>query len=338
MIRYAIRRIVLALVVVAGVVILTFVIADLVPGDPAATWAGPHASAAEVARARQYLGLNAPLPVRIGRYFGGILTGDWGVSIHTHQPVLSDIGTAAPATLELVVAALIIAVAVGIPLGLASARWPGGILDNATRVGSVLGVSMPVFWLALLLQLLFAQRLRLLPVAGEYDPNLMFSHPLADRTQMPVIDSLISGNWAMLGSTLDHLILPALVVASYPAGLIARMTRAQVLDTLGETHVQMVRSLGFPERTVVGTFAMKLAWNPLASVLALVFAYSLVNTFLVESIFDWPGLGSYATASVETLDTPAIVGVTLFIGLVYVAANLVVDLVQAALDPRIRLR
>jgi peptide/nickel transport system permease protein len=338
MIRYAIRRIVLALVVVAGVVILTFVIADLVPGDPAATWAGPHASAAEVARARQYLGLNAPLPVRIGRYFGGILTGDWGVSIHTHQPVLSDIGTAAPATLELVVAALIIAVAVGIPLGLASARWPGGILDNATRVGSVLGVSMPVFWLALLLQLLFAQRLRLLPVAGEYDPNLMFSHPLADRTQMPVIDSLISGNWAMLGSTLDHLILPALVVASYPAGLIARMTRAQVLDTLGETHVQMVRSLGFPERTVVGTFAMKLAWNPLASVLALVFAYSLVNTFLVESIFDWPGLGSYAAASATTLDTPAIVGVTLFIAIVYVVSNLVVDLVQAALDPRIRLR
>jgi len=338
MIRYAIRRIILALVVVAGVVILTFVIADLVPGDPAAAWAGQHASAAEVARARQYLGLNAPLPERIGRYFGGILTGNWGLSIHTHQPVLSDIGTAAPATLELVVAALLIAVAVGIPLGLAAARWPGGILDGVIRVGSVLGVSMPVFWLALLLQLLFAQRLRLLPVAGEFDQNLMFSHPLLDRTQMPVIDSLISGNWAMLGSTLDHLILPALVVASYPAGVIARMTRAQVLDTLGETHVQMVRSLGFPERAVVGTFAMKLAWNPLATVLALVFADSLVNTFLVEAIFDWPGLGSYTAASVAALDTPAIVGVTLFIAVVYVVANLAVDLVQAALDPRIRLR
>jgi peptide/nickel transport system permease protein len=338
MTRYAIRRIALALVVVTGVVILTFVIADLVPGDPAAAWAGPHASAAEAARARQYLGLNAPLPVRIGRYFGGILTGNWGVSIHTHQPVLSDIGTAAPATLELVVAALVIAVAAGIPLGLAAARRPRGILDGVIRVASVLGVSMPVFWLALLLQLLFAQRLRLLPVAGEYSQNLLFSHPLADRTQLPVVDALISGNWAMLGSTLDHLILPALVVASYPAGVIARMTRAQVLDTLGETHVQMVRSLGFPERTVVGTFAMKLAWNPLAAVLALVFADSLVNTFLVESIFDWPGLGSYTAASVTTLDTPAIVGVTLFIAIVYVVSNLAVDLVQAALDPRIRLR
>jgi peptide/nickel transport system permease protein len=336
--RYVLRRFALALVVITGLVILTFVIADLVPGDPAATWAGPHASAAQVARAQRYLGLDEPLPVRIGRYFGGILTGNWGISIHTHQPVLSDIGTAAPATLELVIAALIVSVAAGIPLGLASARWPGSVLDHVIRAGSVLGVSMPVFWLALIMQLVFAQRLGLLPVAGQYDPNLMFTHPLAARTQLPMVDSLISGNWAMLGSTLDHLVLPALVVAAYPAGLIARMTRAQLLDTLGETHVQMVRSLGFPERSVVGSFAMKLAWNPVAAILALVFAYSLVNTFLVESVFDWPGLGSYAAASAATLDTPAIVGVTLFIAIVYVAANLAADLVQAALDPRIRLR
>jgi peptide/nickel transport system permease protein len=325
-IRYVIRRVALAVVVVAGVVVLTFVISDVVPGDPAASWAGPHASAAQIAHARVYLGLDQPLAVRIGKYFAGIVTGNWGTSIHTHRPVLSDIGTAAPATLELVIAALVIAVLVGVPLGM------------AIRGGSVLGVSMPVFWLALILQLVFAQRLRLLPVAGQYDPNLVFSHPLTARTQMAVVDSLISGNWAMLGSTLTHLILPALVVAAYPAGVIARMVRAQVLDTLGEAHIQMVRSLGFPERTVFGTFAMRLAWNPVAAVLALVFAYSLVNTFLVESIFDWPGLGSYAAASVSTLDTPAIVGVTLFVAVIYVAANLVVDLVQAALDPRIRLR
>jgi peptide/nickel transport system permease protein len=338
MIHYVTRRVALALVVVAGVVILTFVIADVVPGDPAASWAGPHASAAQLARARQFLGLDQPLIVRIGKYFGGIVTGNWGISIHTHRPVLSDIGIAAPATLELVIAALILAVLVGVPLGLVCARWPGRWADQAIRVGSVLGVSMPIFWLALILQLVFAQRLRLLPVAGQYDPNLIFTHPLVTRTQLPVVDALISGNWPMLGSTLEHLILPALVVAAYPTGVIARMTRAQVLDTVGEAHVQMVRALGFPERSVFGSFAMKLAWNPVAAVLALVFAYSLVNTFLVESVFDWPGLGSYAAAAVSTLDTPAIVGVTLFIAIVYVAANLVVDLVQAVLDPRIRLR
>jgi peptide/nickel transport system permease protein len=155
---------------------------------------------------------------------------------------------------------------------------------------------------------------------------------------MTVVDALLSGNWAELGSSLWHLVLPAVVVAAYPVGVIARMTRAQVLDTLGETHVQMLRSLGFPERTVISRFAMKLAWNPVAAVLALVFAYSLVNSFLVESIFDWPGLGSYAAASIATLDTPAILGVTLFVAVAYVVANLVVDIVQAAIDPRIRLR
>jgi peptide/nickel transport system permease protein len=335
---YIARRIALAILVVAGVVVLTFVIAHVIPGDPASTWAGPHASPAQLAQARRFLGLDQPLIVQIAKYFGGIVTGNWGVSIHTHRPVLSDIGTAAPASLELVIAALIIAVAVGVPLGLVAARWPGRLPDHLIRGGSVLGVSMPVFWLALILQLVFAQRLHVLPVAGEFSPSLMFSHPLMAYTRMPVLDALISGNWAMLGSTLQHLILPALVVAAYPAGVVARMTRAQVLDTVGETHVAMVRALGFGERTVFGRFAMKLAWNPVAAVLALVFAYSLVNTFLVESIFDWPGLGSYAAASVATLDAPAIVGVTLFIAIVYVICNLIVDLVQAALDPRIRLR
>jgi peptide/nickel transport system permease protein len=335
---YVCRRVALALVVLAGVIIVTFVIADVVPGNPAATWAGPHATAAQVAAATRYLGLDRPLAVRIATYFGGILTGNWGTSIHTHDSVLSDTGTAAPASLELVIAALLLAVVVGVPLGLVAARWQDRLADHAIRGVSVLGVSMPVFWMALIAQLVFADKLGWFPVAGQYSSSLLFSRPLVARTRMPVVDALISGNWPMLGSTLAHLVLPAVVVAAYPAGVIARMVRAQVLDTLGETHIQFVRSLGFPERRVFCTFAMKLAWNPVASVLALVFAYSLVNTFLVESVFDWPGLGSYAAAAVSALDTPAIVGVTLFIAIVYVAANLVVDLVQAALDPRIRVR
>jgi peptide/nickel transport system permease protein len=177
-----------------------------------------------------------------------------------------------------------------------------------------------------------------LPAAGQFSPGLLFTHPLARHTGADVVDALITGNWPMFGSTLSHLVLPAIVVAAYPGGLIARIVRAQVLDTIGETHVQMARALGFRERAVFGRFAMKLAWNPVAAALALVFGYSLVNTFLVEAVFDWPGLGSYAAASIAALDTPAILGVTLFIALVYVAANLVVDIVQAALDPRIRLR
>ncbi len=216
------------------------------------------------------------------------------------------------------------------PLGLISARWPGRASDHTIRAGSILGVSMPIFWLALILQLVLSQRLQLLPAAGEFSPGLLFTHPLTRVTGFGLIDAPLTGNWPMFGSILGHLLLPALVVAAYPAGLLTRMVRAQVLDTIGDTHVQMVRALGFPERAVYGRFAMKLAWNPVVATLALVFGYALVNTFLVEAIFDWPGLGQYATASIQTLDTPAILGVTLF--------NLIVDIVQAANDPRIRLR
>jgi peptide/nickel transport system permease protein len=338
LIVYLARRIALAIVVVAGVIVATFVIARVIPGDPAASWAGPHATAAQLAQARRFLGLNQPLPVQIGNYFSGILTGDWGVSIHTHRPVLSDIGTVAPASLELVISALILALLVGIPLGLASARWPRRALDHSVRAGAILGVSMPIFWLALILQLVFAQRLHWLPSAGEYSAGLLFARPLPKITGLPVLDALFSGDWPMLGSTLSHLVLPAIVVAAYPAGLLARMVRAQVLDTIGDTHVQMARAVGLPERDIFGRYLMKLAWNPVSAAIALVFGYSLVNTFLVESIFDWPGLGSYAAASIGTLDTPAILGVTLFIAVVYVVANLLVDLLQASLDPRIRLR
>jgi len=334
--RYLARRITLSLVVVAGVVLLTFVIARIVPGDPATSWAGPHATAAQVAQARKHLGLNRPFIDQVGTYFRGIIVGHWGTSIHTHRPVLSDLKTAVPASLELVIAAILIAIAVGVPLGLLAARLRGRATDHAVRAVAIVGVSMPIFWLSLILQLVFFNQFHLLPVAGEYALRFQ-ENPVHAYTHFPVIDAVLAGNWAMLGSSISHLVLPACAVAAYPTGVIARMVRASVLDVAGETHVQMLRAFGFREGTIFNRFAMRLAWNPVAQVVALVFAYSLVNTFLVESIFDWPGLGSYAGESIIALDTPAIVGITLFVALVYVFVNLAVDLIQAALDPRIRL-
>lgn len=338
MVRYLVRRVGLSVLVVVGVVVLTFVVARVVPGDPAASWAGPKASQADVDAAREKLGLDEPLPVQIVSYFGGVLRGDWGTSVHTHQPVLSDLAVRLPASLQLVGAALVLALLVGVPAGLVAARRRGSAPDQLIRGGSVLGASMPVFWLALILQIVFVRWLGLLPVAGLYDPDLQYTSPLYTYTGMPVVDAAITGNWPVFGSALSHLVLPALAVAAYPTGVIARMVRAVVLDVSGETHIQMVRALGFGERAVYGRFALRLAWSPVAQVVALVFAYSLVNTFLVEAVFDWPGLGSYAAKAVTSLDTPAIVGVTLFIAIVYVVANLAVDLLQAAVDPRVRLR
>jgi peptide/nickel transport system permease protein len=332
------RRLGLGLFVVAGVVVLTFVVARMIPGDPAASWVGPHSSDAELARARHQLGLDHSLPVQVVKWFQGILSGDWGTSVHTHQPVLSDIETRAPASVELVFLALLLALAVGVPLGLIAARYEGRAADFAVRLIAVVGVSMPVFWMGLILQLVFFQRLGWLPVAGQYAPSLDEGHPLNVRTHAVLVDAVLDGRWDIFGSAAGHLVLPAIVVAAYPLGVVARMVRASVLETLSEEHVRMVRALGFSERSVFTRFALRPALNPVISVVALVFAFALANTFLVEAIFDWPGLGSYAADSVQSLDTPAIIGVTLFIAIVYVVANLIVDLVQALVDPRIRLR
>lgn len=335
--RYVVRRLALAALVVAGVIVLTFVITLIVPGDPARTWAGPRARPEQVERARERLGLDQPLPVQVAKYIRGVATGDWGVSLRTRRPVLSDIATRAPASIELVGAAMILALAVGVPLGLVSARWKGRAPDVGARVGAVLGVSMPSFWLAIILQLIFFQRLGWLPVAGTYAPELDYTSPLRNVTNMPVVDALITGNVPVLRSALLHLIMPAVVIAAYPLGVVTRMVRASLLDTIGEDHVQMARALGFPERSVFLRFGLRHAWNPVVALLALVFAYALVNTFLVEAIFNRPGLGSYAAAALGALDTPAIVGVTLFVAIFYVVGNVIVDLVQAVIDPRIRL-
>jgi peptide/nickel transport system permease protein len=335
--QFLVRRLALAAFVVLGVVILTFVVARLVPGDPAVTWAGPRARPEQVEAAREQLGLDRPVPVQIVRYLGGVATGDWGESLRTRRPVIEDIARRAPASIERVTVAMVLSIAVGIPLGLVAARWRGRAPDLLSRLVAVIGVSMPSFWLAIVLQLIFFQWLNVLPVAGSYDPDLDYTSPLRSVTNMPIVDALLTGNWPVLGSALTHVVLPALVIAAYPAGVITRMVRASVLDTIGEDHVRMVRALGFTERSVFARFALRHAWSPVVALLALVFAYALVNTFLVEAIFNRPGLGSYAADAIAALDTPAIVGVTLFVAIVYVIGNLVVDVVQAVIDPRIRM-
>ncbi|MGN6380555.1 MAG: ABC transporter permease [Gaiellales bacterium] len=336
MIRYAAHRIGLGAIVVVGVVVLTFLIARVIPGDPAVTYAGPRASASQLEATRRQLGLDKPMLVQLGDYMKGIVQGDWGISYRTKRPVLDDIRTVLPASIELVTAGMLLALLFGLPAGLLSARYKGRPPDLLVRLWAVIGVSMPVFWLALILQLVFAQKLGWLPAAGEYNPNLYYTSPLTSYVNMPVLDALFTGNLPVFESSISHLLLPALVVAAYPAGLIARMVRASVLDTLGESHVRMVRALGFGDRAVFGRYALRPALNPVVQVIALVFAYALANTFLVEAVFDWPGLGSYAANSLQALDTPAVMGVTLVVGVAYVVLNLIVDLVQALIDPRIR--
>lgn len=335
--RYVLRRLAQAVVVVVGVIVLTFVVARVVPGDPAVTYAGPRASASELESVRKEFGLDKPMLAQLGDYLTGSVTGDWGTALHTRRPVLDDLGRVIPPTLELAGAALLLALLIGVPLGMAAARRPGAA-DAGIRVGSILSVSVPVFLLAIALQYLFSQKLGWFPVAGEYDSDLDYTNPLTVYTHITVLDALISGNFTILGSALWHLVLPTIAVAAYPTGVIAQMTRASMIEQLGEDHVRMARGLGYGERGIARHMALRPALNPVVAVTALMFAYALVNTFLVESIFNWPGLGSYATASIQALDTPAIIGITLFVAIVYVLATLLVDVAQAWLDPRVQLR
>ena len=334
--RYLLSRVLQALGVVLGVVVLTFVIARLVPGDPAIAYAGPKATPQEIEAVRQQFGLDQPALQQFVTYVTGILRGDWGISLHTKQPVLTDLGQVIPTTLVLVVVALVVALAVGIPMGVFAARSSGRFGDLLTKVISILAVSMPVFWLAILLQMLFFSRLGWLPVAGQYDPSLDATSPLYTVIGVPVVDALLTGNWPVFASAAEHMVLPVIAIAAFPVGAVAMVTRGAMLENLGEEHIRMVRALGFRERSVLGRFAMRPSLNPILALSALVFAYSLTNSFIVESVFNWPGLGCYAVKSIQSLDMPAILGVTLVVAVLYVFLNLAVDIVQAVIDPRVR--
>lgn len=334
--RALLQRLLQTLVVAIGVGIVAFVITRQLPGDAAATWAGPRATQEQLALVREKLGLDRPLPEQVVRYLVDLVRGDWGISIHTRQPVLSDVLSRLVASLELVAVAVLMAISVGIPLGVMAARWKGRLPDWTSGCFSAILVSLPIFWLGLLLQLVFATQLDWLPVAGRYDREFRDVVASTSVTGLLTVDAVLSLNGPLLFSSLSHLLLPAIVVAAYPIGLIARLTRAGLLETLGEEHVRMARAIGFPERTIIWRFALRPSLGPVMAALALVFGYSLGNTFLVENLYDWPGLGSYVAESITTLDAPAIAGATVIIALAYLAANLVVDLLRPVLDPRLR--
>ncbi len=334
--RLLLRRLPQTLLVAIGVGLVAFGITRLLPGDAASTWAGPRASREQLALVREQLGLDLPLPEQVVRYLAGLVQGDWGVSIHTRQPVLDDVLGRLVASLELVIVAMLVAVVGGLLLGMAGARWKGRWPDWLASAITAILVSAPIFWLGLLLQLTVATELDLLPVAGRYDREFRDAVGEGSTTGLIMVDALLSLNGPLLISSISHVILPALVVAAYPTGLIGRLSRASLIETLGDEHIRMARAIGYAERTILLRFALRPSLGPVLAALALVFGYALGNTFLVENLFDWPGLGSYVADSISALDAPSIAGATVVVALAYLAANLVVDLLRPVVDPRLR--
>lgn len=334
MLRYLARRTSTSAVTLALVVVVSFLLSHVVPSNPAVIYVGPQARPDEVARVTRELGLDQGLGTQLWRYVTALLRGDWGTSLATKQPVLAEILDRLPATLELIGLAIALAAVLGVTLGVIAARRPGGLVDGLVRLLAVGAVSLPTFWLGLLLQIAFADGR--LPTTGRNDINLQFVNPVERLTGFNLVDTLVTGNVTAFVDTAQHLVLPVVTLAAYPAGLVARMIRATMIDVLGEEHVTFARVMRLSERTILWRLALKQALPTTVTVLGLSAAYLVTGTFFAEVVFDWPGIGQFATSSLLNSDYPVITGIALLGALGYLLINLAVDLTNARLDPRVR--
>ena len=333
--KYIVKRVLLGLLVLIGVVTITFFLTRVMPSNPAAQWVGPRATQEQIKAATIELGLDKPLIVQFQKYVADLLRGNLGVSLKSKQPVVNELKNYIPPTIELVLISTILAVIIGIPLGLYSAKKKDKLLDHFCRFFSVGAVSLPTFWVALFLQLIFYRWLQLLPLGGQLDARMKLLYVVPNYTGLVTIDTLISGNMVLFIDALKHIILPAITISLYPIGLVARMTRSALLEILGEDYIKAGRSYGLKENLILWKYALKNSLGTTATVLALSIGYTLVNTFLVEAIFSWPGIGNYISTAVIAMDYPAIIGVTLFSACSYVVLNLFADII-IAIDPRVR--
>jgi peptide/nickel transport system permease protein len=283
------------------------------------------------------MGLDKPLIVQYWRYLSQLMRGDLGVSFLTRQPINKELGRFLPATLELVFVSTFLALVIGVPAGVLSASRRNRPADHALRVVSIGGVSIPSFWLALLIQILFFRHLGLLPLGGRIDNITALTSPVERITGFYLFDTIATQNWVALRSTVTHLILPSFVLASYPIGLATRMTRSVMVEILSSNYIRTARAAGLPEWAILFQYALKNAIVPTLTVVGLSAAYSITGAFMVEAVFVWPGVGKYLADAVITADFPVVVAVTLAVTIFYIAVNLVVDLIQAVIDPRVRL-
>ncbi|HEX3714028.1 MAG TPA: ABC transporter permease [Trebonia sp.] len=334
--RFVLQRLGTGLVLLIGITLVAFVVTHLVPGDPAAANLGQRAigDPAAVAAFRHQYGLDRPVPVQYLLYLKDLLQGNLGISEQSHRPVLADLEEYVPATIELALFAIVASLVIGVGLGVVAAVYRDRWLDQLIRLVSLLGVSMPIFWIALVAFYLVFFKLGWLPGGGRLDPT---QNPPTHLTGLFTVDAAVHGQWTLLASALRHLVLPGLVLAVYTVGMLTRFTRASMLEIMGNDYVRAARLKGLPEHVVMLRHVLRPALVSIITVAGIAFGSLLSGTVLVESIFAWPGVGQYAYKSAINLDLPAIMGVSLFVALVYIVINLVVDLLYGVIDPRIRL-
>ncbi len=331
MTKYILRRLLLVIPVVVGVTFIAYGMV-LLTGDPTSALAGEHATPEMRQQVRERLGLDDPLPVQYVRFLGNLLQGDLGRSVMTRSPVVNELKLFFPATVELAMAAMIIAVFVGIPLGAIAGYKHNTFIDLANTVGALVGVSMPIFWLALILLWIFGLKLGWFPTNGRLSPEI----ELEAITNMYVVDSFLRRNWSAFRDALHHLALPAIALATIPTAFIARITRSAMLDVLGEDYIRTARAKGLLELVVVRRHALRNALLPVLTVIGLQVGLLMAGAILTETIFAWPGMGRWVVNAIVSRNIPVIQTAVIVFALIYVFVNLTVDLLYAWIDPRIR--
>lgn len=333
MVRLVLQRLVLTLVVLVGLSMLTFFVARIIPADPILLAAGPRASDAQIQQLRERYGYDRPLVEQYVRYMGDLLRGDLGTSVVLRRDVGPDLARYFPATLELVLAALLLGVVLGVPLGLIAAVYRDRLPDQISRIFSLGMVSIPNFWLAIVLQLVLAFTLTILPFTGRFD---RLETPPMTITGLYTLDSLLTLNFAAYGTALRYLIAPAFCLSLGALATIARTVRADLLDVLGTDYIRTARAVGIPTTTLILKYALKNASLNTLTQVGLFFGYTLTGSVLVENIFSWPGIGNYAVSAALTKDFVPLMGVTLLTGSAIVIVNLLTDFLYLLLDPRIK--
>jgi peptide/nickel transport system permease protein len=335
MLRMIFKRALIAVPSLIGVIIVTFLLTRALPGDPAAYFAGPAATKEAIEQIRTRLGLDQPWLVQFGRYVQDLARGELGTSLTTGQPVLTDLRTRLPASAELTLLGLMVSMMIAIPLGVLAATRPGSIIDHACRVITTAGVSLPVFFTGLILVYVFYYLMGLAPAPlGRLD---IFFSPPPHVTGFYLIDSLIAGSPELFLASLKQLILPALTLAIFSLAPIARMTRASMLAVLASDFVRTARASGLPPATVIVTYAFRNAMIPVVTTLGMVFSFLLGANVLVEKVFAWPGIGSYAVEALVASDFAPLQGFVLTMAIMYVLLNLLIDILYGVIDPRVRI-
>jgi peptide/nickel transport system permease protein len=331
---FAARRLLETIPVLIGVSIVVFLFLRLIPGDPAVVLLGERATEQSVQRVREQLGLDQPLHVQYGRYLARLARFDLGRSIRSNRPVWDEARSRFPATVELSAAALAVAVAVGVGGGIVSATWRGSAVDHVSRVLALTGISMPIFWLGLVLIWVFAVQLRWLPPDGRLDADTRY----APITNFVLVDALLQRRGDLALTAVRHLVLPALALSTVPMAIIARMTRGAMLEVLRADYVRTARAKGMGWRVVDRRHVLRNAMLPVSTVIGLQTGLLLSGAILTETVFSWGGMGQWMYQAIGNRDFPVIQGGILFLAVVFVVVNLLVDLSYAVLDPRIRVR